>query len=337
MKMCTIQITSRFDSLILASFFFIFLLNGNLRAQSYEGIMSGETAGKYVRLFIWVDLEIPKANATVKGSYFYKNIGKEISLCGEKKGNEIILTEKDKNQNSTGIFSLNTFKDGLKGFWCKPDGKDTLQVDLYRTNPSFKNTAKIPKLKELLAEDIEFYSSGLSDNDSEQGVNYSVLFTGSDFLSIGLNWENYNYTAHYGTVHYMYHLPTMEAMNLKDEITDKCQSYLCRKLQEIVETHRLEYTDAEWIESLYPYIESPEEYKEADEKIQELFTVTSLPQRAELYLDSDGLVCFIEDYCEQYFSAGNRAMTFDCVVTIPFHSLEPFIKKESVLQNLFYK
>jgi len=115
-------------------------------------------------------------------------------------------------------------------------------------------------------------------------------------------------------------------------------------LQEIVTSRYTEYLDSEWVEALHPYVEGydsygdgSEEYKlAAEEKIKELFTVSYLPEKAELYLDKDGLTCYIQDYCEQYYSAGNREMTFDCFVNIPFDKLKSLIKEGSVLQNLFY-
>jgi len=332
------------NSIIILFFLVLLLPYAKSQAQSFEGTMFGKIKERDVHLFIWVDLSIPKYNGIVKGSYFYKTIGKEISILGKKEGNQISFIEKDKNQKVTGIFVLKVFTGNIKGFWYQPNKKDTLQVELYSANPTFRKTAKIPKLNDLLKEDIEFYSSGLDSTLSEQSVNYSVLFARSNLLSVELIWENYSYTAHYGTIHHSYNLATSEVINLKDEITDSCQSYLCKVLQEIVTSHREEYSDSEWIDGLHPYVEGYDSYKDSSqeyrnavtERINGLFTVSSLPEKTELYMDKDGLTCYIEDYCEQYYGAGNRGMTFDCVVNIPFDKLRLFIKKESILQNLFY-
>jgi hypothetical protein len=321
----------------------LILISINLQSQSFEGKMHGNLAGKDIGLYIWSDLMIPEGDGTVKGAYFYKTIGKEILLSGKKFGKQITLTERDKNQKTIGTFLLNETNGNLKGFWLKQANADTLFVELYRVNPALKKTAKIPRLKDLLAEDIAFYSEGIDSSDMDEAVNYFIQFARGNLLCIELNWENYSYTAHFGTIHYTYNLETNAPIDLKDDINDSCFSYLCKSLQEIVTSNREQYTDSEWIEGINPYIEgysygdSSKEYLHAaQEKIDELFTVTTLPEKAELYVDENGLNCFILDYCEQYFSAGNRGMTFNCLVTIPFERLKAFIKKESILQNLFY-
>lgn len=332
----------KFNPIILLFFLFILLPNTDIQAQSYEGSMFGKIKERDVNLFIWVDMNIPKENGIIKGSYFYKTIGRSINISGEKRGNQLSLTEKDKNKNITGTFLLQDFGSTIAGIWCRSNAKDTFQVELYKTNSAFKKTAKIPKLKDLLSNDIEFYSSGMNNTSSEQGVNYSVLFARNNLMSVELNWENYSYTAHYGTIYYTYNLATKELVNLKEELTDSCKLYICSHLQEIVTSHREEYSDAEWVEGLHPYIERydsfntiSEKYIAALQRISELFTVTSLPEKSQIYLAKEGLICYIQDYCEQYYSTGNRGMTFDCAVSIPFDKLKPFINNESTLQNLF--
>jgi hypothetical protein len=314
----------------------------DLHSQSFEGNIYGMFSQKDRNLFVWFDLRLPAENGAASGSYFYKNVGKEISLSGNKNGSQITLVEKDKNQNITGIFQVNYLNNTLKGCWYQPGKRDTLSVILYRTNPVFKKMAKIPKLKDLLSEDIEFYNEGLHTSDTDEEVTYYPVFSGSGMLSVELHWENYSYTAHYGTIHHTYDLSTKEIIDLKNEITDTCNSYLCKKLQEIVDNERGVYPDSEWVEGLNPLIDNFEygdttaEYKTAAlERIEGLFTVASLPEKSELYFDKDGLNCYVEDYCEQYFSAGNRGMTFNCLVTIPFNELKQFIKPGSVVLNLF--
>jgi hypothetical protein len=331
-------------SIIILLFLIVVFPFVKIQARSFEGNMYGKLAKRDVNLFIWVDIEIPKGNGIVRGSYFYKAIGKDIQLLGEKRGSIILLTEKDKNHKIIGTFSLMLNNDSMVGYWSKSNSQDSLQVKLYKTNPSFRNTAKLPKLKDLLSEDIDFYSQGLDSNSIDQSITYDVLFARGNLLSIELHWENYSYTAHYGTIHYTYNLSTKEIINLKDEISDSCQAYLSKEIQEIVTSYREEYSDSEWVEGLHPYVEGYDAYSDssqeyriaAAQRINDLFTVTSLPEKSEIYLDEDGLKCYIQDYCEQYYSAGNRAMTFNCLVSIPFEKIKFLIKKESILQNLFY-
>lgn len=307
-----------------------------IQAQSFEGTMSGKIAGNDVNLSIWIDLKVPPHNGAVAGSYFYKTIGKKISVSGKKDGPNIYLEEKDKNQKTTGAFFLSLGKGKLNGYWLKPNSKDTFYVEMYNANPSFKNTARIPKLKNLLAEDIEFYSTGLDSNDVYQQVTYSTLFARGNLLSVELNWENWSYTAHYGTIHHTYDLTTNETIKLEDEINDSCFAYLQKEVYAIVAAHREEYSDSAWIESIYFYMDTPEEYQQAKEKLNELFDSTTVLRKADFYLDKDGLICYIQDFCEQYYSAGRRDMTFDCSVSIPFDELRKYIKKDSRLSRIYY-
>ncbi len=338
------KLKKKIKSIVILLFLMVIFPLIKIQAQSFEGNMFGKIKERDVNLFIWVDMKLPKDSGIIEGSYFYKTIGKEINISGKKEGNKISLVEKDRNKNATGSFLLKDCGEKIKGIWYQQNKKDTLQVELYKTYSTFKNTAKIPKLKNLLSEDIEFYSSGLDSTLSEQAVNNSVLFARGNLLSVELSWENYLYTSHYGTIHYTYNLATNEVINLKDEITDSCQLYICKILQEIVTSHREEYSDSEWVEALHPYVEGSDSYRDssqyyriaATQRINDLFTVTSLPEKTEIYLDKDGLTFYIQDYCEQYYSSGNRGMTFDCVVSIPFDKLKHFIKNESILQNLVY-
>jgi hypothetical protein len=307
---------------------FLLVVFFNGRAQSFEGNMSGKIAGKDVNLFIWADIKVDKDNGSVTGSYFYKNIGKEISLSGKTVGKELTLLEKDIDK-VTGIFSLKNTSGNYIGSWHKPNSADSLKVELFRTNPSFKSTSRFPNFKKLLKEDIEFYNEGLNGNDSEQGLTYSVIFARNNLLSVELNWENYWYTAHYGTFYYTFNLATGDKIELKDDINDSGSLFLCNKIQEIVTSRREEYADSEWIDGLYSYMDSTE----AKEKINDLFNVAVLPGKAQFYLSNEGLACYIEDYCEQYYSSGNRGMTFDCFVCIPFDKLKQYVKRESVLWN----
>lgn len=302
--------------------YYILLFFLCLSAQSFEGKMSGKLKNNPIDdLFIWVELKIPKDTGKISGSYFYKNIGKDIAISGNKNGKFITLNETDKSKKVTGIFKLQYTSGILSGYWYKPDLKDSLEVKLYKTSPAFKETAKLPKISELLAEDIEFYSSG-----SDSYVNYWITFARCNLMCVHFNWENYNYTARYGTIIRNYDLATGQEIRLSDGINDEGIKYLCSKIQEQVSEQWGNYSDSEWVEALYPH---------TMEHVTDLFTVDSLPERAQIYLSNDSLICFIEDFCEQNYAAGDRGMTFNCQVNISFEDLNKFITKESILQNLY--
>ncbi|MBL0202194.1 MAG: hypothetical protein IPP81_19160 [Chitinophagaceae bacterium] len=80
------------------------------KAQSFEGYISENIP-------VWVDLNIPSNAESISGSYFYKKNGVTILLSGTIKGNQIILTEKNKSGLITGIFTCLNLGDSLIGNW----------------------------------------------------------------------------------------------------------------------------------------------------------------------------------------------------------------------------
>lgn len=301
-------------------FCFIPLFYLVISAQSFEGKMHGKLKNNTIDdLFIWVDLKMPKDSGKISGSYFYKTIGKSIAVYGNKNGKSIILNEMDKNKKTTGIFKLLDTNNILCGYWYKPDFKDSLMVELHITSPVFKETARLPKLSELLAEEIEFYSMG-----GDSYINYWIMFARCNLMSVQLSWENFNYTARYGTINRTYDLSSGQEINLSEGINDDGVKYFCSGIQEQVSEFRGNYSDSEWVEALNPH---------TMEYVEDLFTVESL--QGVFFLRNDSLVCYIEDFCGQNYASGDRDMTFNCQFGVPIEELKKYITKESVLQNLY--
>jgi hypothetical protein len=299
--------------------------------------MVGKKNGEEKNLFIWFDLQLPAADGGITGTYFYKTVGRPISLYGKEINGKMLLEEKDKKGNTNGMFLLERVNDKLSGIWTNTSKSDSFRINMYMTDTAFRKSAKLPRLNELLSEDIDFYREGLDSAYYDEGVRYQALFAGSDLLSIELNWENYWYTAHYGTLYYTYNLGTHEWVDLKADINALCDSFLVDSIRKIVTENYQMYSDSEWVDGIYSYMNNEEEYDEAVQKVRDLFAVESMPEKACLYLDKFGLNCYIQDYCEQYYSSGNRGMTFDVLITIPYTDLPKYVKPDSLLSKIGFR
>lgn len=90
----------------LAVLFLNLSLSLTLQADPFEGYIQLSQGGL---ASIWMDLQVPKSDGPVTGTYFYKEVGKEIPLKGEAKGATLRLSEYDAKQAVTGQFTLTRF------------------------------------------------------------------------------------------------------------------------------------------------------------------------------------------------------------------------------------
>jgi hypothetical protein len=86
------------------------------KSKAYEGKINN----KYD---IVIDLFFNE-DKTITGSYFYKNIGKDIEIKGNVVNGKIILHEYDHKGKSTGVFigKINQIGDYIDGNWSRPNG-----------------------------------------------------------------------------------------------------------------------------------------------------------------------------------------------------------------------
>ena len=134
-------------------FFVIILISLNLSntyTQSYEGTIGGN-------YHIWVDLSIPTADGGITGTYFYKNKYIPISLKGKKINKKIELTERNKSNTITGIFTLNLTGDSLIGSWKNTKRNILYNVLLLKSDSKYKPKEKI---------DVGFFEVDSTDIES---------------------------------------------------------------------------------------------------------------------------------------------------------------------------
>ncbi len=307
------------------------LISHSPYAASFEGAIYGPRKLKEpLNAFIWMDLNIPKDSGAFHGAYFYRNHGKAIPLSGRKRGASLTLTESNPKGKVTGTFDLKLTADEISGLWFAPKNPDTFQVTLFKSDPSIKSHAILPKLEDILSEEIMFYTH--DGEDSSATLEYETSFLGGNLMSIWLTWENYSYTAHMGSRRYVYDLSSRSLVDLKDAFTEKGFQKLREKLQDAITSERESRgSDATWIQELYEGKEL-EDTAEALESLNGYFTLSEWPERAEFSLNRDSLIVSLDDVCQQSYSAGNRGATFNVAVGYSKAELRKMTKPNSVLK-----
>ncbi|PXY02274.1 hypothetical protein DF185_06400 [Marinifilum breve] len=102
---------------------------GDFETHYSEKIFYGHIAEKYP-----ITLVLDKySDEYVSGVYLYNNIGRTIHLSGEAKGNGLVLSVYNENDDNTGEFSLTVSDDNksIVGVWTNTEGK-SLKVELKR-------------------------------------------------------------------------------------------------------------------------------------------------------------------------------------------------------------
>lgn len=273
---------------------------------------------------------IPLRRFRAYGVSTYPHHGKAIPLTGHKMGTGLTLTESKPKGKVTGTFDLKLTTDGISGLWFSPTSPDTFQVSLFQSDPSIKSHAILPKLEVILREEIMFYTH--DGDDSNATLAYETSFVGGNLMSIGLDWENYNYTAHMGSRRFIYDLSSRSLVDLKEAFTEKGLQKLREKLQDAITSERESRgSDATWLQELYEGKEL-EDTATALEEVRGYFTLSEWPESAEFNLNRDSLMVNFDDVCQQSYSAGNRGATFNAAVGFSKAELRKMTKPNSVLK-----
>ncbi len=169
----------KYSTLSLAIFIFIFICynksNGQdlkMKSQCFEGYLVDScinTNGVIDMIPIWCELNIPSEDGKFTGLYFYKKRGEVIPLAGEKKGEQITLTEKNSKGVVTGTFIFKLEVDRLLGKWRSAVGKKQFEAILYAVNAEEKKYAIIPKPDKLQLLGGTYLSQELNDNLQTDG------------------------------------------------------------------------------------------------------------------------------------------------------------------------
>lgn len=339
----------------LAILFLILSLSLPSHADPFEGYIHLAVGGFAP---IWMDLQVPEADGPITGTYFYKKVGKEISLQGERKGAVIRLTEYGAQRAVTGLFTLTRFEDSLVGTWNLPKDTGKLRVLLHRSAPEYQPYAKMPKPGELilsggktLAQEIR---EGREDAENPQGKGPALDI---DFFRKGVIGLSYGleYMGAYSTSIGVYHTFDLAAkpkreIVLHNEIEPKQRKrfygLLRRRIQAELAAHRKTATDEEWHSLFEARIQ--EDGGDPDSLLNDIFlmpeprdtgpaeidTSTQVQEQNDTRSDhyhftEQGLQYHVSHYWG--FPHVIQAQDFYCQIDFSFAELKPYLKQGSPL------
>ena len=292
-----------------------------IHSQSYEG---------YIGDNIPVWLEITQSTSdNLTGSYFYKKIGGSIVLSGLSKGNKIILNEKNKTGEVSGMFECVRFSDSLIGTWKNTKTNKLLQVKLYTVEPSFKTYSKIPSADKLVFAGGQTLMNELTENIDEAGKKPKINFSYAEksIVSVNFYWETMAAYVSSGNVYHTFNLTNNKEIILTEAIDPtkllQFRDMIKIRLQKKVDDFRKEYKEEEWID-----VFGDKETFDASFKVNEIedFRINNY------YLKRGFVVISIDHFFG--FPHVAQAMDLFTEIEISFSELLPYLKNNSVLNNL---
>jgi hypothetical protein len=302
--------------------FSVLLLNFlQIHSQSYEGYIGDNIP-------IWLE-NTPSTSDTLTGSYFYKKNGGSIVLSGRSKENKIILNEKNKTGEISGIFECVRFSDSLIGTWKNPKTNKLLQVKLYTVDPSFKTYAKIPSADKLVFASGQTLMNELSDNIDEAGKKPKINFSYAEksIISTYFYWETMGAYLSSGTMYHTFNLTNNKEIILTEAVDPnklvQFKDLIKIRLQKKVDDFRKEYKEEEWID-----VFGDKETFDASFKVNEIANSTI----NNYYLKRGFLVISIDHFFA--FPHVSQAMDLFTELEISFSELLPYLNSTSILLNL---
>ena len=99
--------------------------------KTFEGIIGDDYA---------VHLKITSDNGSLKGVYFYDNVGAEIGIDGSiESDSTVVIREYDETGNQTGLWKGRLESENkISGTWSKPNGSSPQPFSLIATSRSYK-------------------------------------------------------------------------------------------------------------------------------------------------------------------------------------------------------
>lgn len=137
--------------------------------QSYEGYLTSSSEELTKTYPIWLD--ITEQPGKLFGSYFYKLVGKPITVEVNVSSGQFILTEKNGKGRVVGTFALSKQEDSLTGTWISADKKRTFFVRLFAVDSMYRSLARIPKPERLRLNDERTLKTDL---DEVSGPDYCL-------------------------------------------------------------------------------------------------------------------------------------------------------------------
>lgn len=288
---------------------------------------------------IWMDLELPKGDGKVTGSYQYLKYGKPIALQGGKTGSDLRLEEKSGGK-VTGLFKValaplenekvtqfSAFeKMSLSGTWNKPGKRKELSVWTYQVDPAYRSCALVsPDSLQLeggktFGDELDEHIEGENSNPEVEvktvDRSYEISGCAGGFLSTYTSWV---YTS-------AYH-PTRIEMGSSRRVFDLAAKQEIRLSNEIDEKEKKRFATFMSKRLSDPGTESKED-SEPDR-----FPITE-DSEFDFYLDHDNPMVGWSIDVPPEEGQGSGYETVENYVSVPFKELKKFLRKDSVLHRL---
>jgi len=313
----------------------------------YEGYITITTKNGVVKLLpIWASLKKSETSDSVTGAYFYRKVGKEISLNGILSSDSLEVTETSSGK-VTGIFSGTDYKDSVVGEWKAGSGKKGNPFVLYPAKPENRQYAIFAteklivtehidgtmSLKSVLAPSADYKETGMGE--SEGTLEY--LFSRNNIMS-ALAYKSYMgaYPLE-GTLRFIFDLKSGRQLVVKKEIDpakmSQFETLLKSKIQNalIEEKKVADPNDADFISAISGNIENIDNLSN-QQVIDQAFTVGDISGFNDFYIDGKGLNLSISGF----FGLPHVVQCYDIYldVVVPFSELKTFLKQNSPLMNV---
>ncbi len=312
----------------------------------YEGYITITTKNGVVKLLpIWASLNKSETSDSVTGTYFYRKVGKGISLNGMLSSDTLKMTEISAGK-VTGIFSGTDYKDSVVGEWKASSESKGYPFVLYSAKPENKPYAKFVSEK-LLVTECEYIDSTMplktllagSPKNSEFG-NYesegelSYLFCRNNVLAATVMKS---YTTADVTFNLMFDLKSGHQLIIKNEIDPakmaQFETLLKSKIQQKLteEKKTIDVYDDNFITAISGSIGDIEDLSN-QQIIDKAFIVGDVSGFNEYSLNGKGLNLTISGY----FGLPRYTQCYDIYldIIVPFSELNAYLKQSSPLMNV---
>ena len=127
---------------------------------------------------IRIRMRITQSGNTIRGTYLYEKIGKDIQLNGTISGQQLTLQESDASGNQTGVFKGRfVTADTIEGIWSSADGTKSFPFRV-----SLSATARLPATSAMDGINGQYArvdARGRIEKDSGAGINVRTLAGGT--------------------------------------------------------------------------------------------------------------------------------------------------------------
>lgn len=152
---------------------FIFVASANAASLQGEREFSG-----MINNTIRIRMKLTQSGNTVRGTYLYEKVGKDIQLNGSVSGQQVTIKETDANGNQTGIFKGRFVgSDTIEGTWSNADGTKSFPFRV--TASSATSSPAASSGDGITGEYVRLDAKGRIEKESGASINVKLLKDGT--------------------------------------------------------------------------------------------------------------------------------------------------------------